>query len=278
MIRFFFYSKADNTKLLGYETGNKDGLPIIFIHGFAQSYWCWGKQLSNPDLSKYRIITFDLRGHGRSEKPITKCSYLNSKIWAADISSLIEELKLVKPVIVAWSYSGLIVCDYLRHNGDNNIAGINFVGARTKTGTQDAKKMSGSLFLELAPGFCSNDASQRQAAVSKFLENLTVSTIKDPDFYTMLGYNLSVPIKVCEALLERSVDNDTIISKIEIPTHITHGDRDTSVLVSMAHHNHAQIPNSSLSIFNGVGHAPFYEDPVRFNRELITFVDHCHHS
>jgi non-heme chloroperoxidase len=234
MIRFSFYSKADNTKLLGYETGNKDGLPIIFIHGFAQSYWCWGKQLSNPDLSNHRIITFDLRGHGRSDKPITKCSYLNSKIWAADISSLIEELKLVKPVIVAWSYSGLIVCDYLRHNGDNNIAGINFVGARPKTGT--------------------------------------------PDFYTMLGYNLSVPIKVCEALLERSVDNDTIISKIEIPTHITHGDRDTSVLVSMAHHNHAQIPNSSLSIFNGVGHAPFYEDPVRFNRELITFVDHCHHS
>tara|TARA_S200000501_G_scaffold240794_1_gene225624 strand:+ start:3215 stop:4051 length:837 start_codon:yes stop_codon:yes gene_type:complete len=272
---FYVKSEIDNTPLAVQEFGNRNGRPLVFIHGFSQSYWCWKKQFHDPRLSKFRMVAFDLRGHGCSGKPLDEASYLDSRMWASDLRSIIRSLDIIKPVIVSWSYSGLIVCDYLRHNGDSEIAGINFVGARTKVGTPEAKKMSGSLFLDLAPGFCSENSEDRLTAVYEFLINLTNCNIPYPDIYEMLGYNLCVPARICRVLLERVADNDTLITKLKIPTLITHGDRDTSVLLSMAHHNHSLIKNSVLSIYNKTGHAPFYEDPHRFSEELQEFTNQC---
>ena len=275
MAHFYVKSEIDNTPLAVQEFGNKNGHPLVFIHGFSQSYWCWKKQFHDPRLSKFRIVAFDLRGHGCSGKPPDKASYLDSRVWASDLRSIIKSLEIIKPVIVSWSYSGLIVCDYLRHNGDSEIAGVNFVGARTKVGTPEAKKMSGPLFLDLAPGFCSENSEDRLTAVYEFLINLTNCNIPYPDIYEMLGYNLSVPARVCRVLLERVADNDTLITKLKIPTLITHGDHDTSVLLSMAHHNHSLIKHSVLSIYEKTGHAPFYEDPHRFSKELQEFTKQC---
>ena len=275
MTHFYVKSEIDNTALAVQEFGNANGRPVVFIHGFSQSYWCWKKQFHDPRLNQFRMIAFDLRGHGRSGKPLERESYLDSRVWASDLQSIIRSLELVKPVLISWSYSGLIVCDYLRHNNDTAIAGINFVGARTKIGTTEAKKMSGSLFLDLAPGFCSENSEVRLNAVHKFLLNLTNCNIPEPDIYEMLGYNLSVPTQTCRALLERTADNDLVITQLKIPTLITHGSEDTSVLLSMAHHNHSLIKNSTLSIYKKIGHAPFYEDPDRFNSELGGFINEC---
>lgn len=275
MAHYYVKSEIDNTALAVQEFGDANGHPVVFIHGFSQSYWCWKKQLHDPRLNQFRMIAFDLRGHGRSGKPLERESYLDSRVWASDLQSIIRSLELVKPVLISWSYSGLIVCDYLRHNNDTAIAGINFVGARTKIGTTEAKKMSGSLFLDLAPGFCSENSEVRLNAVHKFLLNLTICNIPEPDIYEMLGYNLSVPTQTCRALLERTADNDLVITQLKIPTLITHGSDDTSVLLTMAHHNHSLIKNSTLSIYKKIGHAPFYEDPDRFNSELGEFINQC---
>jgi len=272
---YYVKSEIDNTALAVQEFGDANGHPVVFIHGFSQSYWCWKKQFHDPRLHQFRMIAFDLRGHGRSGKPLERESYLDSRVWASDLQSIIRSLELVKPVLISWSYSGLIVCDYLRHNNDTAIAGINFVGARTKIGTTEAKKMSGSLFLDLAPGFCSENSEVRLNAVHKFLLNLTNCNIPEPDIYEMLGYNLSVPSQTCRALLERTADNDLVITQLKIPTLITHGSDDTSVLLTMAHHNHSLIKKSTLSIYKKIGHAPFYEDPDRFNSELGEFINQC---
>jgi pimeloyl-ACP methyl ester carboxylesterase len=66
----FDVTSPDGLKLLGYAAGNPDGPEILFIHGFNQCYLSWAKQTSDPALADaFRMITFDLRGHGRSGKP-----------------------------------------------------------------------------------------------------------------------------------------------------------------------------------------------------------------
>jgi non-heme chloroperoxidase len=42
---------------------------ILFIHGFGQSRLSWSKQTSSSLTEHYRVVTFDLRGHGNSDKP-----------------------------------------------------------------------------------------------------------------------------------------------------------------------------------------------------------------
>jgi pimeloyl-ACP methyl ester carboxylesterase len=168
------------------------------------------------------------------------------------------------------------LCDYLRKHGDAAFCGINLVASRTLVGNDKAHAMSGTLFRELVPGFCSTDAVTREFAVRRFLENLTVEPIADPDFYTMLGYNLAVPPHVCAAMLDRVADNDDVLSTISVPVLLSHGDNDTSVLLAMAEHNAARILYATLSVYPDVGHAPFYEAADRFNNELAAFAAQCH--
>ena len=59
----------DGLTISAQEWGNPAGPEILFIHGFSQSHLSWIRQV-NSDLAKeFRIVTYDLRGHGNSDKP-----------------------------------------------------------------------------------------------------------------------------------------------------------------------------------------------------------------
>ena len=51
------------------ETGKREGRPLLFIHAFSQSRLSWGRQVNSDLADDFRLVTFDLRGHGASEKP-----------------------------------------------------------------------------------------------------------------------------------------------------------------------------------------------------------------
>ena len=53
---------------------------------------------------------------------------------------------------------------------------------------------------------------------------------------------------------------------------ITHGIEDAVVLLAMSKHNARLMPSARTSYYADVGHAPFWEAPERFNRELRAFA------
>ena len=114
------------------ETGNPEGKPILFIHGFSQCRLAWNKQLHSDLAKDFRLVAMDLRGHGLSEKPPDV--YGEPGLWAADVQSVITTLALDNPVIAAWSYGGIVVSDYVACYGEGNIAGTCFVGAVSRLG------------------------------------------------------------------------------------------------------------------------------------------------
>jgi pimeloyl-ACP methyl ester carboxylesterase len=58
---------------------------------------------------KFRMVTFDLRGHGNSDKPLEKAAYHENKRWADDVKAIIDALQINKPVLVGLSYAGRVV-------------------------------------------------------------------------------------------------------------------------------------------------------------------------
>ena len=56
---------------------------------------------------------------------------------------------------------------------------------------------------------------------------------------------------------------------------ITHGDRDIDGSTTMSQHVLDPCPTAEVSWYKGIGHAPFLEDPERFNRELADFTRHA---
>ena len=59
--------------------GNPSGPEILFIHGFSQSYLSWIKQTGSDLPKAFRMVTYDLRGHGGSDKPSDAKFYQDDK-------------------------------------------------------------------------------------------------------------------------------------------------------------------------------------------------------
>ena len=88
----------------------------------------------------------------------------------------------------------------------------------------------------------------------------------------MLKWNLAVRPDVRLSLASRDVDASAVVGKINVPTLITQGLEDKTVLPAMAESITTHAKNCSASWYEEVAHAPFLEDTARFNKELEEFV------
>ena len=201
------------------ETGNPNGRPILFIHGFSQCRLAWNRQFSSDLANDFRLVAMDLRGHGLSDKP--QEGYSDSKLWADDVNAVIETLRLDHPVLSGWSYGPLVILDYIRYYGEDAIAGINFIGGVTKLGSSEATSFLTPELLSLVPALFSTDAEQSVASLQELLRLFFAETPTDEELSLMLGYNVSVPPYVRKALFGRSLDNDDLLTQIRKPVLIT---------------------------------------------------------
>ena len=83
-----------------------------------------------------------------------------------------------------------------------------------------------------------------------------------------MAWNIAVPARVRAALAAREIDEDDVLRDLRVPLLVTHGRADTVVLPAMAEHVLATCPTAEASWYDGVGHMPHLEAPVRFNEEL----------
>jgi pimeloyl-ACP methyl ester carboxylesterase len=252
------------------ETGNPRGRPIMFIHGISQCWLTWRRQLSSDLADDFRLIAMDIRGHGLSDKP--REGYADSKLWADDVNAAVQALRLDHPVLVGWSYGPLVILDYIRHYGEDGISGINFIGGITKLGSDEAMSVLGPEFLSLVPGFFSTEVEEIVRSLDSLLRLCYAQKLSAEDRYLMLGYGLSVPPYVRQALLSRSLDNDDLLPRIRKPVLITQGTEDAIVKPSAVDKHKAGLPHAQIHIVPNVSHAPFWDDAAGFNQRLRAFV------
>jgi pimeloyl-ACP methyl ester carboxylesterase len=251
------------------EWGNPAGAEIVFIHGFAQCSLSWTRQLADVDLGReFRMIAYDLRGHGASDKPADKDKYAPDRAWADELAAVIAAANLRRPVLVGWSYAGRVISDYLRLHGSARLAGINFVAAVTKSGSE----LLGPDIKDNISGMLSGDPATNIAATRAFVRACYLVPPNTDEFATLLAFNMSVPASVRAAVLDRPPNPGDVLRSLALPLLITHGTHDRIVLPAMAQFTTSAVPHAQLSLYDGIGHCPFFEDAPRFNRELAAFV------
>lgn len=253
------------------EWGDREGPPILLIHGWSQSQLCWARLVAGGLAEDFHLVTFDLRGHGMSDKPTGAGHYRDPQLWADDVAAVIDGSGLDRPVVVAWSYGGFVVTDYVRAHGERAIAGIDLVGGAVML-KPPAFDHIGPGLLENAPAACTPDLATNVAALGRFLEACTARPLGRDDRETAMCASMVVPPEVRGALISREIDAGDVLGSLSVPVLVTHGLRDAIILPSMARHVLETCGTAEPSWYEGVGHLPFLEDPVRFDRELGEFV------
>ena len=265
----FSVRSGDGTVLAAEAKGDPAAPEVLFIHGLRQSRLSWDKQFADPALAGFRMVRFDLRGHGDSDKPNALESYSDADRWADDVAAVIAATKVRHPILVGWSLGGYVAGAYLRKHGGSGIAGVNLVDSVTK--------LSPDLLTSLANDFSgtttSHEFSERVAALADFLAACFHQPPTGIEFQRMLVVNGMTPRAAYEGFLKTSTtDLEPAFAAYGGPILLTHGAHDRLVRRAMAERIRLLKPGSRLSVFAESGHSPFYEEPRRFGRELAAFV------
>jgi non-heme chloroperoxidase len=257
----------DGLTISAQEWGNPAGPEILFIHGFSQSHMSWMRQVDSDLARDFRIVTYDLRGHGNSDKPLDPARYRDSKAWGDEVQAVIDTAGLKRPVLVGWSYAGRVISDYVATHGAGQLAGINFVDAPIKV---DPALIGDN--LKNLPMMASEDLVTNITATRTFLHGCFSKQPSAEDYETMLAFNMMVLPKVRAGLGGRPLDATEMMSRLKLPVLVTHGAEDRNAKLGAGQYTASVIPGAKLSVYEGIGHSPFYEDAPRFNAELAAFV------
>lgn len=264
---------AGGLRLHAREWGNPDGPPLLLIHGISQCDLCWSKQVSGDLARRFRIVTYDIRGHGLSEKPSGPEHYADGRLWAEDVAAVIEQTGLERPVLVGWSYGGYIVTDFLRAYGDEGIGAIDLVGAAMTFGGEGPDHLGPGL-LENVQDMCAPDLAANIAATRRFLRAMTARELDEDARIAALCWSMVTPADVRGALIAREkLACEEVLADVSVPVLVTHGREDAIILPSMSERTVDICRAAVPSWYDGVGHMPFWEDPERFDRELAELAD-----
>lgn len=260
----------DGVELAVQETGNPNGPAIIFIHGLLGSHLNWEKQLASPKLQRYRLITYDMRGHGLSGKPAVATAYSEGKRWAEDLNAVIAASKASHPVLVGWSLGGAVITNYLAAFGDDRIAGALYVGGVIELDADQIVSHPG-IYRDLV----SSDLKTHLDAVREFL-SLCFQTQPNSTTFNRLYANAAM----ASWTMQKAVQSMTIasegLSRARVPMLMVYGEHDALVHAkpSLAR---AQVLNPKVrgEVFANSGHAPFIDEAERFNGVLAGFADNA---
>jgi pimeloyl-ACP methyl ester carboxylesterase len=105
-----------------------------------------------------------------------------------------------------------------------------------------------------------------------FLKQCTARPLPPDELQVILAYSMAVPPQIRGHLLGRPAPYEDALKKISVPVLVSHGSEDQVALAPMAHYTGSVVSHAQCSLYEGVGHMPFWEAAPRFNRELAEFV------
>lgn len=259
----------DGVRIAVQEAGTPDGQPIIFIHGLLGSHLSWEQQVGSPDLQRYRLITYDMRGHGVSDQPDDAAAYRDGRRWADDLAAVIAGTGARQPVVVGWSLGAAVMTNYLAAYGDAGIAGAVYVGGVIElTPAQivpQAKTYS---------GMASADLKTHLDAEREFVA-LCFATPPDAVTFQRLLANAAMASEAMQNEVHgMSLDAPRGLGAMGKPLLLIYGEQDALVqAVPSFQRARALNPRVMGKFYPASGHSPFLEETRRFNRDLSEFVD-----
>ena len=263
------YLNVDATTRLYYEDQGS-GQPIVFVPGLWGSSRNYRNQLSHFGDRGYRAIALDPRGAGRS-------SHIHSghtvAQYARDLRALMQSLELVDTVLAGWSMGALIIWDYFKQFGTENIKAnvvIDQMASDFKWGDWSFGIFDFSTLCQL---MASVQTDQLATVESMFPSLVFKNPPGEDDLKALVEDATGIPETIASAILfDQSVqDYRQLLSSVTVPTLLCFGVTGLGGAEG-GEYMRQNLPNARLVMFENSGHMIPLEEPTRFNIEVEQFI------
>jgi len=258
----------DNLELHYEESGA--GRPIVFVHGVWMSGRYFHKQL--PALGqKYHAIAIDLRGYGQSTHAEDGHTMA---VYAEDLRAFLRAKGLQDVVLAGWSMGCMVIWDYFKQFGDENVAGAVFID-QSPSDFKWPDWDLGIFDLETLVHLMSEVQTGREKVFRDFIPMLFNAPPAAEDVEWMVAEYMGIPASIASAVLfaQTMQDYRADLAKVSLPTLVIAGGMADKMLpTESVKYVHEHIPGSQFSLYEESNHCPFLEETERFNDEVGAFV------
>ncbi|MFA5405282.1 MAG: alpha/beta hydrolase [Ignavibacteria bacterium] len=241
------------------------GFPLIFIHAFPLSSKMWQPQIDFFN-EKYRVITYDVRGLGKSK---SLNNQFTMECFSDDLLMIIEHLKLEKVFACGLSMGGYILLrSYMKNPG--KFKGLVLADTRAEK-DDDTGLINRSNNIEYIK------KGKRDEFFSSFYPKLVGKNNLNNEVIKSLFNNIikdNSDEGICGALLALATRINAIdyLKSFNIPTLILVGEDDELTPYSVSEKMKNLIPDSVLRLIQGAGHLSNIENSKAFNSYIIRFL------
>ncbi len=264
-----YFATSDNCKLYYEEYGQGD--PVVFVHGVTCNRHFFRYQI--PEFAKhYRVLSFDNRGHGDSEK--TPHSLTIARL-AQDLKELTDYLGYENMTLIGWSMGAQIVFDYVRQFGCSKLKKFVWDDESAKPLVDDEWKLGlfGTFDAKANCDYITTMMEDWDAAATGFVPVCFGDDEKKgtPDWeWTEKAIKNNNP--ACAALLWLAFtvqDYRDMLDLVTVPALVTYGRK--SCFSEETHLFVAKGLHAKTAVFPG-GHIHHMEDYEAYNKAVLEFL------
>ncbi len=258
------------------DTGGS-GRPVVLIHGWPLSGEAFKDNVPALEAAGYRVITYDRRGFGRSDKPtVGKYDY---DTLTEDLHTLLTELDLNDVTVIGFSMGGGEVARYFSKYGSERLRSVIFASSVTPYLEQTSDNPDGPLTKEQAATMTAGLTKDEDSFYDQFTTDffsadgqLTVSEQKRQEALDLAKQSSKRAALACMASFGTTDFRDDL-KKVSVPALVIQGDKDFIVFFEgSGRRTHEAIPGSELYVIEGGPHGVNVSHAEQWNTQVLAFL------
>lgn len=246
-----------------------EGPPLVFVHAGIADSRLWRRQL-NAFADQYRVITYDLRGYGKSEHPSQPFAHYR------DLADLLDALDIDSAHFVGASMGGATVLDFALEQPHRvtsltlaapAIGGYEFTDEETLAGWAEATEAFEAGDFERAATI---ESAMWLAGPDRSLDDVDSESRKLVRSMLLRSYELENEEATESELEPPAIDR---LDELSVPMLLIIGELDTSDMTSIAELLEGEVPTCRLEVVNDAAHLPSLECPKEFEEIVGSFLE-----